>query len=102
MSKWESAVKQADTELDKLYQQERDAKTMIEQKETEMAKLKDNYTNMKRNLENVEKQLAQRRYQIGVIENLYLEKQKAHIDVQKKITQKKVECNTILKECKVC
>ncbi|XP_071629563.1 LOW QUALITY PROTEIN: structural maintenance of chromosomes protein 1A-like [Temnothorax longispinosus] len=99
--KWKSAVEQADAELKKAYQQERDAKIKIEREETEMSKLKDDYTNKKKDLENTEKKLAQYRSQVNVIGNLYLERQKALIVVQKKIEQKKVECNTIINECKI-
>jgi len=88
--------------LNKIYQQERHVKIKIEREETQMLKLKDNCTNMKKNLENVEKELAQHKLQIDDIEKLYLESQKAYIAVQKEIEKKKIKCNTVLKECKVC
>lgn len=100
--KWKRVLGQADAELNKVYWQERHAKIKIEREETKMLKLKDSYTNVKKDLENVEKKLAQHRSQISVIEKLYLESQKAHIAIQRKIEQKKIECNTIIKECKVC
>ncbi|XP_024889323.1 structural maintenance of chromosomes protein 1A-like isoform X2 [Temnothorax curvispinosus] len=99
--KWKSAVEQADAELKKAYQQERDAKIKIEREETEMSKLKDDYTNKIKDLENTEKKLAQYRSRVNVIGNLYLESQKELIGVQKKIEQKKIECNTIINECKI-
>lgn len=102
MLKWKRAVEQADAELTKLYQQERDAKIRVEREETKMSKLKGNYTNVKKDLELVEKELAEHRSEMDVMRKLYLENRKAHIAVQKKIEQKKIECNTVLKECKVC
>lgn len=99
--KWKRVVEQANAELNKMYRQEHHEKIKIEREETKMLKLKNNYTNVKNDLENVEKKLAQHRSQISVIEKLYLESQKAHIGVQRKIEQKKIECNTVLKECKV-
>lgn len=102
MLKWERAVEQANAELNKIREEERQAKIDVEQEETKMSKFKDNYTNVKKDLENKEKKLAELRLQIGVIGKLYLESQKAHFAVHRKIEQKKIECNTILKECKVC
>ncbi|XP_077268586.1 structural maintenance of chromosomes protein 1A-like isoform X2 [Temnothorax americanus] len=99
--KWKSAVEQADAKLKKALQQERDAKIKIEREETEMSKLKNDYTNKKKDLENVEKELAQYSSQVNVIGNLYLKSQKALIAVQKKIEEKKIECNTIINECKI-
>lgn len=102
MLKWERAEEEADTKLNKLQQQERRAKIKIEREETKMSKLKDNYTHLKKDLENLEKKMAQHKSQIDVIGKLYLESQKEHIAVQRKIEQKAIECNTILKDCKVC
>ncbi|XP_011872803.1 PREDICTED: structural maintenance of chromosomes protein 1A-like [Vollenhovia emeryi] len=101
MLTWKHAEEQADAELDKVYWQKRHVKITIEQDEEEMSKLKTSYTKLEKNLENVEIKLAQHRSQIDVIGTLYLESQKAHIAVQRKIEQKKIECNTVLKECKM-
>ncbi|KAG5344570.1 SMC1A protein, partial [Acromyrmex charruanus] len=73
----------------------------IEQEETKMSKLKENYTNVAKDLEDVTKKLAEYKSQISVNGKLYLEGQKAHIAVQRKIRQIKIECNIILKECKM-
>ncbi|XP_011704616.1 PREDICTED: structural maintenance of chromosomes protein 1A-like [Wasmannia auropunctata] len=99
--KWEQAVKRADAELTKAYQQDRNAKSEIELEETKMLTLKDRYTNVKKDLENLEGELSERRLQINFFEKLYLESRKAHIALQKKIETKIIECNTILKECKM-
>ncbi|XP_071568818.1 LOW QUALITY PROTEIN: structural maintenance of chromosomes protein 1A-like [Temnothorax nylanderi] len=99
--KWKSAVEQADAELKKAYQQKRNAKIKIEREETEMSKLKDYYTNKKKVLENMEKKLAQYSLQVDVIGNVYLGSQMGLIAVQKKIEEKKIECNTIINECKI-
>lgn len=99
--KWQQAVEHADIEWNKVYQQERHAKIKIEQKETKISKLKDNYTNVAKDLEDVKKKLDEHKSQISVNEKLYLEGRKAHIAVQRKIQQIKIECNIILKECKV-
>lgn len=94
-------MEHADAELNKAHRQERHAKIKIEREETKMLKLKDNYTNIKKDLENVEKKLVQQRSQISFIEKLHLDSQKAHIIIRRKIEQKIIECNTILKECTV-
>ncbi|KAG5331244.1 SMC1A protein, partial [Acromyrmex charruanus] len=99
--KWQQAVEHADTEWNKVCQQERYAKIKIEQEETKMSKLKENYTNVAKDLEDVTKKLAEYKSQISVNGKLYLEGQKAHIAVQRKIRQIKIECNIILKECKM-
>lgn len=101
MLKWKHAEEQADAKLNKVYQQERHAKIKIEREQTKMSKIKNNYTNIKNDLENVEKKLAQHKSQIDVIGKLYLESQKTLIAVQRKIELKKIECNTVLKNCKV-
>ncbi|KAG5343959.1 SMC1A protein, partial [Acromyrmex heyeri] len=99
--KWQQAVEHADTEWNKVCQQERYAKIKIEQEETKMSKLKENYTNVAKDLEDVTKKLAEYKSQISINGKLYLEGQKAHIAVQRKIRQIKIECNIILKECKM-
>lgn len=100
--KWKHSKEQAEAELNKLYQQERDVIIEIQQKETKMLELKDIHTNKKNDLEIVERELTQYKSQIDVFGKLYLESQKTLIIVQKKIEQKKIECNTVLKDCKVC
>lgn len=102
MLKWKRAEEKADAELNKAHEQEYHAKINIEREETKMSKLKNNYINTKKNLEIIEKKLAQQKLQIDITGKLYLESQKAHIAVQKKIEQKKIECNSVLKDCKVC
>ncbi|KYM93308.1 Collagen alpha-2(I) chain [Atta colombica] len=99
--KWQQAVEHADTEWNKVCQQERHAKIKVEQEETKMSKLKDNYTKVAKDLDNMTKKLAEYKSQISVNGKLYLEGQKAHIAVQRKIRQIKIECNIILKECKM-
>lgn len=100
--KWKQAAEQADAKLSKVCQKERHVKIKIEQEEKKMSELKNNHTDAKKNLEEMEKKLAEYRSQISVIGKLHLKSQKAHITVQRQIEEKKIECNTILKECKVC
>ena len=99
--KWQQAVEHADTEWNKVCQQECRAKIKVEQEETKMSRLKDNYTKVAKDLDNMTKKLAEYKSQISINGKLYLEAQKAHIAVQRKIRQIKIECNIILKECKV-
>ncbi|XP_018366242.1 PREDICTED: structural maintenance of chromosomes protein 1A-like [Trachymyrmex cornetzi] len=80
--KWQQAVECANTEWNKVCQQERHAKIKVEREETKMSKLKDNYTNVAKDLEDVTKKLAEHKSQISVNEKLYLEDQKAHIAME--------------------
>lgn len=99
--KCKCAVEEADAEYNKACEQVQDIRIAIEQKETRLLHLKNERTIIEKNLEDVEEELVQCRSRIGIISKSYLESQKAYMAMWSKIEQKKAECDTILKECKV-
>ncbi|XP_028048496.1 structural maintenance of chromosomes protein 1A [Monomorium pharaonis] len=99
--KWQCAVEQAVAKLNEVHQKERKAKIELEQEETKISTLKNDYATVEKDLKTVEEKLDNYRSQIGNIETLYLNKQKEYIAVQKKIEHRKIDCKTILKECKM-
>ncbi|XP_039303602.1 structural maintenance of chromosomes protein 1A isoform X2 [Solenopsis invicta] len=102
--KWQRTIEQmakADAELNKIYRQEEEVKIKLVEEEADMSALKKTYGRMERDLQNVQEELNNCKLQISNINKLYLNKQKEHIAVQRKIEQKKIECKTILKECQM-
>ncbi|XP_020277479.1 structural maintenance of chromosomes protein 1A-like [Pseudomyrmex gracilis] len=100
--RWKHAAEKANAELDKLHSEENTARIAIEEQETNLLELKNNYTAIQKNIRDVEKELAQYKSQIEIITKSDLSSlQKIYIDIQRKRNQRKIECNSILTECKI-
>lgn len=99
---WTCITEKANAKLSEMHLREDFMKNTIEQQKEKFSQLQKDCANIKENLMDVENGITQCRSQINVISESYMKTQKEHIVIKKKIEQRKVEYDTIFKECKVC
>ncbi|RLU19349.1 hypothetical protein DMN91_007906 [Ooceraea biroi] len=99
--KWKTAALQANVKLNDTRAKENGIKIVIEQKETKLSELNNKRAGINNNLETMKNDLALCKSQLDNVEELYVNSRRMHILVQNTTKQKKVECKTVFKECKI-
>jgi len=94
-------MQQANTELNDAYLKENLIKVILEQEETKLLELNNKRIDIKKDLNNMERDLIQYKSQIDIIKKFCVNNRRTHVLLQKELQEKKAECNTIIKECKV-
>ncbi|XP_029158281.1 structural maintenance of chromosomes protein 1A-like isoform X2 [Nylanderia fulva] len=99
--KYTCVLKQAEKEYNKACEQERDMKIALDQEEIKISHLKVKHTELKKALQKAKDECIQYKAQINIITETYLEKKKIYLKIEQSIANKKNDCLTIIKECKV-